>query len=65
MGLSISNNYCVSTITGKLSLDAIFQEREVLNVNIVKAINAASHEAWGIRCLRYEIRDIEVCLLVH
>jgi len=45
---------------GKLSLDAIFQEREVLNVNIVKAINAASHEAWGIRCLRYEIRDIEV-----
>jgi len=45
---------------GKLSLDAIFQEREVLNVNIVKAINAASHDAWGIRCLRYEIRDIEV-----
>jgi len=45
---------------GKLSLDAIFQEREVLNINIVKSINSASHEAWGIRCLRYEIRDIEV-----
>jgi len=45
---------------GKLSLDAIFQEREVLNINIVKAINAASHDAWGIRCLRYEIRDIDV-----
>lgn len=45
---------------GKLSLDAIFQEREVLNINIVKSINSASQEAWGIRCLRYEIRDIEV-----
>jgi len=45
---------------GKLSLDAIFQEREVLNINIVKAINSASEEPWGIRCLRYEIRDIQV-----
>merc|ERR1712002_1301912 len=45
---------------GKLSLDAIFQEREVLNINIVKSINAASQDAWGIRCLRYEIRDIDV-----
>ncbi|XP_076801986.1 stomatin-like protein stl-1 [Clavelina lepadiformis] len=45
---------------GKLTLDAIFQEREALNINIVKAINHASEEPWGISCLRYEIRDIQV-----
>jgi len=52
----------LSKLLGKLSLDAIFQERELLNINIVKAINAASHDAWGISCLRYEIRDITVSL---
>nr|CAB3266660.1 stomatin-like protein 2, mitochondrial [Phallusia mammillata] len=45
---------------GKLSLDSIFHEREILNISIVKAINAASEEPWGIHCLRYEIRDIQV-----
>ncbi|XP_078485015.1 stomatin-like protein stl-1 [Ciona intestinalis] len=45
---------------GKLTLDGIFREREILNVNIVKAINLASEEPWGISCLRYEIRDIQV-----
>lgn len=42
---------------GKISLDNTFKEREVLNNNIVQSINTAS-EAWGIECLRYEIRDI-------
>ncbi|NXJ15238.1 STML2 protein, partial [Odontophorus gujanensis] len=41
---------------GKLSLD---RERESLNANIVDAINQAS-DCWGIRCLRYEIKDIHV-----
>lgn len=36
-----------------------FQERESLNANIVDAINQAS-DYWGIRCLRYEIKDIHV-----
>lgn len=44
---------------GKMSLDKIFRERESLNVSIVEAINKAS-AAWGITCLRYEIRDIKV-----
>lgn len=35
------------------------QERESLNANIVHSINQASDE-WGIRCLRYEIKDIHV-----
>lgn len=42
---------------GKISLDKTFEERETLNGHIVEAINQAS-DAWGIRCLRYEIRDI-------
>lgn len=44
---------------GKMSLDKIFRERESLNVSIVDSINKAS-AAWGITCLRYEIRDIKV-----
>jgi len=42
-----------------MSMDKVFRERESLNVSIVDSINKAS-EAWGIACLRYEIRDIRV-----
>ena len=48
---------------GKLSLDGIFSERDGLNTKIVNAINEASME-WGLNCLRYEIRDIEVMIMV-
>lgn len=44
---------------GKISLDKVFREREELNVSIVESINKAS-SAWGITCLRYEIRDIRL-----
>ncbi|TGZ47603.1 Stomatin-like protein 2 [Temnothorax longispinosus] len=44
---------------GKISLDKVFREREGLNVSIVESINKASG-AWGIACLRYEIRDIKL-----
>ncbi|CAO3699736.1 unnamed protein product [Rhizopus microsporus] len=42
---------------GQMTLDRTLAERAYLNANIVEAINAAA-EDWGIRCLRYEIRDI-------
>lgn len=42
---------------GKLTLDKTFEEREMLNANIVRSINEAS-QAWGIQCMRYEIKDI-------
>jgi len=42
---------------GKMTLDKTFEERESLNINIVRAINEAS-TVWGIQCLRYEIKDI-------
>jgi len=44
---------------GKIHLDSVFRERENLNISIVQVINKAS-EAWGITCLRYEIRDIKL-----
>uniref|UniRef100_A0A4W6C448 Stomatin (EPB72)-like 2 n=1 Tax=Lates calcarifer TaxID=8187 RepID=A0A4W6C448_LATCA len=43
---------------GKLTLDKVFRVL-ALNSNIVHSINQASDE-WGIRCLRYEIKDIHV-----
>lgn len=42
---------------GKLQLDKTFEERELLNVAIVNAINQAATN-WGIQCMRYEIKDI-------
>ncbi|RCI10130.1 hypothetical protein L249_8603 [Ophiocordyceps polyrhachis-furcata BCC 54312] len=42
---------------GQLSLDHVLKERAALNTNITAAINDAA-EAWGVTCLRYEIRDI-------
>ncbi|KAI0193127.1 SPFH domain/Band 7 family protein [Astrocystis sublimbata] len=42
---------------GQLSLDHVLKERAQLNINITAAINEAA-QAWGVTCLRYEIRDI-------
>ncbi|RPA77169.1 hypothetical protein BJ508DRAFT_417260 [Ascobolus immersus RN42] len=42
---------------GQLTLDHVLKERANLNLNITAAINEAAQE-WGVRCLRYEIRDI-------
>ncbi|KAH7696336.1 Protein STL-1 a, partial [Aphelenchoides avenae] len=44
---------------GKINLDAAFREREQLNHAVVDAINIAA-EPWGIVCLRYEIRDMNM-----
>ncbi|KAM0702419.1 hypothetical protein Q7P35_009847 [Cladosporium inversicolor] len=42
---------------GQLTLDHVLKERAALNTNITQAINEAAAD-WGVRCLRYEIRDI-------
>ncbi len=44
---------------GKIALDKTFEEREHLNGNIVQTINEAA-TAWGIQCMRYEIKDIDM-----
>lgn len=43
---------------GKLTLDKTFEEREMLNHQIVTAIDKETQD-WGTRCIRYEIKDIE------
>jgi len=43
---------------GKMSLDKTFEERDLLNIAIVNAINEAAGP-WGVQVLRYEIKDIE------
>lgn len=42
---------------GQLTLDHVLRERQSLNANISSAINEAAKD-WGVKCLRYEIRDI-------
>ena len=43
---------------GKITLDDTFSEREAMNENIVREIDKAS-DPWGIKVMRYEIKDIE------
>ncbi len=42
---------------GKIELDKTFEERETLNRQVVSAIDEAAQN-WGVKVLRYEIRDI-------
>jgi regulator of protease activity HflC (stomatin/prohibitin superfamily) len=44
---------------GKMKLDEVFAERELLNSKIVEAIGAIAKN-WGLDILRYEVRDIQV-----
>lgn len=42
---------------GKLDLDHTFSERERINDNIIRSLDAAS-EPWGVKVTRYEIKNI-------
>jgi len=42
---------------GKLTLDQTFSERESINENVVREVDLAS-DPWGIKVLRYEIKNI-------
>lgn len=42
---------------GKIELDKTFEERETINAQVVDAVDKAS-EPWGVKILRYEIKDI-------
>jgi len=43
---------------GKIDLDRTFEERTQINASIVSEIDKAS-EAWGVKVLRYEIKNIK------
>ena len=42
---------------GKIDLDRTFEERTTINVSVVGELDKAS-EAWGVKVLRYEIKNI-------
>lgn len=42
---------------GKIELDRSFEERENINAEVVQAVDKAS-DPWGVKVLRYEIKDI-------
>ena len=42
---------------GKIDLDRTFEERSTINACVVEAVDRAS-DPWGVKVLRYEIRDI-------
>lgn len=42
---------------GKIDLDRTFEERETINSQVVQVLDRAS-EPWGVKVLRYEIKDI-------
>ncbi len=45
------------SVIGKIELDKTFEERDALNQQIVAAIDAAATN-WGVKVLRYEIKDL-------
>jgi len=45
------------SVIGKIELDKTFEERDTLNQQIVAAIDAAATN-WGVKVLRYEIKDL-------
>lgn len=42
---------------GKIDLDKTFEERETINRQVIEAVDEAAQN-WGIKVLRYEIKDI-------
>ena len=42
---------------GKIELDRTFEERETINAQVVAAVDRAA-QPWGVKILRYEIKDI-------
>lgn len=62
-----SSNYIVAisqlaqttlrSVVGKLELDKTFEERDIINAQVVQAIDEAALN-WGVKVLRYEIKDL-------
>ncbi|MEN9372551.1 MAG: hypothetical protein RIR79_103 [Pseudomonadota bacterium] len=45
------------SVIGKLELDKTFEERDIINSQIVQAVDEAALN-WGVKVLRYEIKDL-------
>ncbi len=47
------------SVIGKMALDKTFEERDALNQQVVAAVDEAAQN-WGVKVLRYEVKDIDV-----
>ena len=45
------------SVIGKMELDKTFEERDIINAQVVAAIDEAALN-WGVKVLRYEIKDL-------
>ena len=62
-----SSNYVVAitqlcqttlrSVIGKMELDKTFEERDMINANVVNSLDQAASN-WGVKVLRYEIKDL-------
>ncbi|MEN9892386.1 MAG: hypothetical protein RLY78_2681 [Pseudomonadota bacterium] len=45
------------SVIGRMELDRTFEEREIINAQVVSALDEAALN-WGVKVLRYEIKDL-------
>jgi regulator of protease activity HflC (stomatin/prohibitin superfamily) len=57
MAISQLAQTSLRSVIGKLELDKTFEERDIINAQVVQAIDEAALN-WGVKVLRYEIKDL-------
>ncbi len=57
MAISQLAQTSLRSVIGKLELDKTFEERGIINAQVVQAIDEAALN-WGVKVLRYEIKDL-------
>ena len=57
MAISQLAQTSLRSVIGKLELDKTFEERAIINAQVVQAIDEAALN-WGVKVLRYEIKDL-------
>jgi len=57
MAISQLAQTSLRSVIGKLELDKTFEERDIINAQVVQAIDDAALN-WGVKVLRYEIKDL-------
>ncbi len=57
MAISQLAQTSLRSIIGKLELDKTFEERDIINSQVVQAVDEAALN-WGVKVLRYEIKDL-------
>jgi regulator of protease activity HflC (stomatin/prohibitin superfamily) len=58
--LFATQQLCQTTLrseVGRIELDRTFEERDTINAKVVSAVDQAA-EPWGVKILRYEIKDL-------